>query len=315
MPLRTDRLENAKERNGKLTARCPACAAAGQDATGNHLVVFPDGKFGCVANPGDSLHRQEIFRLIGDHTSCQPPIPALKPKAAGPVRKVIRTVNLDNLARSPRQFSGSPENSDNGNTKLVRLPHHFPIEIQEKDNCNSIERLSSPDSVVDVGKCRGERTNSMACVAPDASNLFKDHVIYGLGTGANTTNQYLEVFRTEPVLGERPTLNARAELNSQDHGGPLLPEGPGQRIHRERVTVTAWLRIAEEILLRDFEKAPADKSTIDSWKIGLRSLSVDVAVQGIKKLELTKPTKWGKRDLEAGYILPRKLKPEYSTKD
>ena len=51
--------------NGKITARCPACAETGGDRTGNHLVIFPDGRFACAAHPGDADHRRSIHRLAG----------------------------------------------------------------------------------------------------------------------------------------------------------------------------------------------------------------------------------------------------------
>ena len=54
-----------KKPDGGIVAQCPACAAAGGDATGNHLIVFPDGKFGCVVNRGDKNHNKEILKLAG----------------------------------------------------------------------------------------------------------------------------------------------------------------------------------------------------------------------------------------------------------
>jgi hypothetical protein len=51
--------------SGKLTARCPACAEGESDRTGNHLVVFPDGRFACAAYPGDGDHRRRIYALVG----------------------------------------------------------------------------------------------------------------------------------------------------------------------------------------------------------------------------------------------------------
>lgn len=59
------KLKNAVEKNGKTIARCPACAARGGDSKGEHLVVFPDGKFGCVANPRDNPHKRQILELAG----------------------------------------------------------------------------------------------------------------------------------------------------------------------------------------------------------------------------------------------------------
>lgn len=67
MPLKLGQLEQVRRgAGGKITARCPACAATGKDRSGQHLVVFQDGRFGCAANPGDGDHRKEIYRLCGE---------------------------------------------------------------------------------------------------------------------------------------------------------------------------------------------------------------------------------------------------------
>ena len=53
--------------DGTVVARCPACAAVGQDRAGEHLVVYPDGRFGCVVHPGEGgcLHRKAIWAAVG----------------------------------------------------------------------------------------------------------------------------------------------------------------------------------------------------------------------------------------------------------
>ena len=51
--------------NGEIVAQCPACAAAGGDSKGDHLIVFPDGKFGCVAHSKDKAHNRKILKLVG----------------------------------------------------------------------------------------------------------------------------------------------------------------------------------------------------------------------------------------------------------
>jgi hypothetical protein len=67
MGLDLKKLENVSEKfDGKTTARCPACAAEGGDSKGEHLVVFPDGRFGCVKYEGDAAHRSKIQSLAGD---------------------------------------------------------------------------------------------------------------------------------------------------------------------------------------------------------------------------------------------------------
>lgn len=62
----------------KWVGQCPACAADGNDAAGNHLAVFADGKFSCVRFPGESGtdHRRKMATLC----------PALRGgKSTGPV--------------------------------------------------------------------------------------------------------------------------------------------------------------------------------------------------------------------------------------
>ena len=65
--LNLERIEKLKSRGHKWEGQCPACSENGNDRSGNHLVILPDGKFGCVANPQDHQHRQRIFELVGTH--------------------------------------------------------------------------------------------------------------------------------------------------------------------------------------------------------------------------------------------------------
>ena len=61
--------------DGTVVARCPACAAGGQDRKGEHLVVYPDGRFGCVVFPGDAgwMHRKVIWEAVGERKR-RPPL-------------------------------------------------------------------------------------------------------------------------------------------------------------------------------------------------------------------------------------------------
>jgi hypothetical protein len=64
--LELHRLERAHELSGGIIqARCPACAEAGHDRKGEHLRVYPDGRFGCCVHPKDTAHRKRIFALVG----------------------------------------------------------------------------------------------------------------------------------------------------------------------------------------------------------------------------------------------------------
>lgn len=90
MPLDVSQLQKVKRRGDKITAQCPACAEAGADKRGDHLAVFADGRFACIAFQGDHEHRRRIFELVGmlddapPFASAPTPAPA-KAKPAEPI--------------------------------------------------------------------------------------------------------------------------------------------------------------------------------------------------------------------------------------
>lgn len=68
MSLDVSRLENVHQRGSRIIARCPVCAKDGNDEKGEHLVIMPDGRFGCVVYPGAAgkEHRKRISAIAGD---------------------------------------------------------------------------------------------------------------------------------------------------------------------------------------------------------------------------------------------------------
>src|SRR6266566_9756717 len=85
MSLDVSKLQNVRLRGAKTTARCPACAEAGRDNKGEHLIINVEGQFGCVLYPGHSAdarkHRKRIFALCGDR--------AIKPLIVHDVRQTV----------------------------------------------------------------------------------------------------------------------------------------------------------------------------------------------------------------------------------
>jgi len=77
MSLDFSKLECVKALADRTIAACPACREQGHDKKGDHLVIWPDGKFGCVSNPDDSAHRSRIFALAG--AKDEKPSPARTP--------------------------------------------------------------------------------------------------------------------------------------------------------------------------------------------------------------------------------------------
>lgn len=107
MSLNLNRLEKVREvGNGAIQARCPACAEGGHDRSGEHLRVYPDGRFGCCVYPKDREHRKRIFALAADASPRR-----IKVKS---VVKVANSGRVNVLGRLGRVF-GSPAR-DNGNS-------------------------------------------------------------------------------------------------------------------------------------------------------------------------------------------------------
>lgn len=70
MSLDLNKLELKRDlADGLVQARCPACAEGGGDRKGEHLRIYPDGRFGCCVHPKDSEHRKRIFALAGDKST------------------------------------------------------------------------------------------------------------------------------------------------------------------------------------------------------------------------------------------------------
>lgn len=78
------KLENIRTKGVKTIAACPACRAAGADEKGDHLIIYQDGRYGCVAHEGDNAHRKEIFALVGIPDKDEPP-------TAKPQREIVAT--------------------------------------------------------------------------------------------------------------------------------------------------------------------------------------------------------------------------------
>jgi hypothetical protein len=108
------RLEKVVELSGGAKrARCPACAEGGHDKAGEHLRVYPNGKFGCCVFPGDREHRKRIFALVGDRAERGIAVRPAVAKGGG----AIRTGLLGRVGRvfeSLAQGPAKPDGSDGG---------------------------------------------------------------------------------------------------------------------------------------------------------------------------------------------------------
>ena len=71
------RLKNVHSAGAKIIAQCPACAEAGGDKAGEHLVITEAGKFGCIKyqGPDGEAHRKRIFAMVGLSAKREQPRP------------------------------------------------------------------------------------------------------------------------------------------------------------------------------------------------------------------------------------------------
>jgi hypothetical protein len=104
MSLDLTKLENVRERGGKIIARCPACAEDGHDEKGEHLSIMADGRFGCVVCPGEAgkAHRRRIAQLAGDAASQQRgpcAVRVRRPRHATIPRLPPKALDMDDLGR------------------------------------------------------------------------------------------------------------------------------------------------------------------------------------------------------------------------
>ncbi len=65
MSIDLTKVIGCKKQGDKIVGQCPACALGGNDIhSKNHLVIFPNGKFGCVIDKS-SEHSKTIWKLVG----------------------------------------------------------------------------------------------------------------------------------------------------------------------------------------------------------------------------------------------------------
>lgn len=93
MGLKIEMLVGAKTKgDGSIEAQCPACAATGGDTDERHLIVFPDGAYGCVAYQGDTVHNKEIYSIVGEKTQRAPVVVKVRKAAPNPPKNNAKEV-------------------------------------------------------------------------------------------------------------------------------------------------------------------------------------------------------------------------------
>ena len=104
MSLDTAKLEKVRELAGGIVqARCPACAEGGGDRKGEHLRIYPDGRYGCCVHPKDGEHRKRVFALAGVRKPGTFTLRIKTPPAlpAGRSVKAVLTASTSRTLRTP----------------------------------------------------------------------------------------------------------------------------------------------------------------------------------------------------------------------
>lgn len=98
------KLDQVVFKDGKTVARCPACAARGNDSKGNNLVVYPDGRFACAAHPRSKKHNRQILDLVGVE------VVGAEMRYHVTVRRVVHPPStvIKDFGRFGRQFATAP---------------------------------------------------------------------------------------------------------------------------------------------------------------------------------------------------------------
>lgn len=146
MPLDLRKIEKPLQlADGMIRARCPACAEKGQDTKGEHLRIYPDGKFGCCVFPSDREHRRRIFALVGENKRRGISVKMAAPGSLGSVEnnllQRIGHVMANQAACSATYHPAKETQSELG---LLRTPRTG--ETESKQNAEDHSRTSRTPS-------------------------------------------------------------------------------------------------------------------------------------------------------------------------
>jgi hypothetical protein len=123
MSLDVAKLEKVRELAGGIVqARCPACAEGGNDRTGEHLRIYPDGRFGCCVHPKDGEHRKRIWALAGCKLHLSPAGSVSLRLKSPPALPATQSVTADFASFNSRTPRTPKTESENGVLAVLNTP-------------------------------------------------------------------------------------------------------------------------------------------------------------------------------------------------
>jgi|CXWL01.1.fsa_nt_gi hypothetical protein len=135
MGLDLTKLEKVRPHGTNIIARCPACAQDGKDGKGEHLCIYPDGRFACVVYPSveGKNHRKRIFELIGlDERRSGFRVKQVRQLIQQPIIKNV----LGHLGRLNLTLAYNPSKSSVENKSQRQSEYNNAVPAVPNINCN-----------------------------------------------------------------------------------------------------------------------------------------------------------------------------------
>ncbi len=201
MSLKLALLKKIKHRPTKIVAQCPACAEAGGDSKGVHLVVYPDGRFGCTAHPKDKSHRRRVAELAGN------PIRQVKPWTLRLHGKLILCssqphsaagIPIASLARS--SVKGLKRSGDSPSETSVKALSDKTDALEHSTHCTGTKRDS-----VHIGRCANPSEASEDVIIK-ALALFDGKIVAAIPPDAIVPGRFRDVLATWTPTRNHPGL-------------------------------------------------------------------------------------------------------------
>jgi hypothetical protein len=181
--LDLSRLEKVRHSGEKIIARCPACAEHDGDRKGNHLTIFPSGKFACAAVPGDSEHRRRIFALVG----------------------ITDTRERDpEQDRARRQRLASERMQAQDRQRLIANIHAKRAAIIARHQWMPDEVWEDSPQRIDCAKVESDPRHFLSSLFPQTAHVWAGEVYH---SGTRHTNHWRTVadWQNEPKIGPMTT--------------------------------------------------------------------------------------------------------------
>jgi hypothetical protein len=201
-------LKHLRDKGGKITAQCPACAEAGADRKGNHLVMYPAGPFGCVAHPADKAHLRRIAELVGDgsrasrtwHLAPTSPKHGAGDADSSALPQTLTWLSRDSVVKRSHPRPSEPSEKE----KLGRSGRFFSYStLEQQINCVSTYLEKESIDTEGIAGDRPDRPEPLDVIAA-AAKAFGPATVTVLRPTDAIPPEFQEVLRSWPAVANHP---------------------------------------------------------------------------------------------------------------